>query len=250
MFNLVEACRVTKKQGQEEDFDEACKRCYGVKEEMMSEIWTEEEDGEGRNTSLLIVRLMYDGATHPWLVAHQGIHEIIRATLFVPAVASKEGEGTVLCVFLRDHARRGDNAIKRKFYLKFSTSVEADSFKYAHNRMIEAHQGQICEGRIQEARRMLDKVEKNKKRSSKEKDISNFKNGADFEEKDEGNWKSPPHKKRRVEEEIQKEKNEERRSTTEDETAERIALLNNDTSAFSAVDNAFECTQDPFFADY
>lgn len=245
MYNLVEACRVAKKQGGEDFLDEACRRRYGETEEVMSEIWSEEdEDEEEGNASFLIVRLIDNGTSYPWLVAHRGSCEIIRAPLFVPVVTSNEGEATVLCVFLRDHAYRGDNGIKRKFYLKFATSVEADSFKFTHNRMIEVYQSRGKEG-VQEG---MSEIEDKKR--SRNSSISNCKDdgGQDFGDQEE-ELKSPPHKKRKVEKEAQKEKNEER-SATKNEAAKKTILLKNDESIFSALDDAFECTQDPFSSDY
>jgi len=97
MFNMIEACRVAKLQGGERGEDKgdgSLMRNYGnegEKKENMSEVWENEEE-EG---NFLIVRLIADkddGGTQHWVVAHQGMHQIFRAPLFVPIVETNTKE--------------------------------------------------------------------------------------------------------------------------------------------------------------
>jgi len=137
MFNMIEACRVAKLQGGEEGEEGDGRPCrnYGGENERMSKVWKNEEE-EG---NFLIARLIVDKEEEGqgWVVAHQGIHEIFRAPLFVPIVELNMKE-KVLSLYLRDHANRdAQHGIKRKFWLKFDSIVELSSFKFAHNGILQ-----------------------------------------------------------------------------------------------------------------
>lgn len=111
MFNLVRADRLKKNGGD------------------VSESWTNEDDD-----NYLIIRLINSQGS-PWMVAHHGVYEVFKGTLLLNA----DGDAETLTVALKDHANRGLNCIRRKFILNFSSAVEAQTFKFAHNKMIEEY---------------------------------------------------------------------------------------------------------------
>ena len=86
----------------------------------------------------LIVRLI-SGETYPWVVAHYGTRECFKAPLFVPIQPKDHSQGCYIKLHLRDYANRGKNCIKREFFLEFASDLEAETFKFAHNKMIANH---------------------------------------------------------------------------------------------------------------
>ena len=115
-FNLVQVTRV-KKDGM-----------------TISGRWDNEDED-----NFLIVRLIESNGS-PWLVAHHGIYEVVKGPSFVPVTKCSTNYNTV-CIFLRDHANRGDtNCIQREFQFKFDSLNEADFFLFAHNSFVETKQ--------------------------------------------------------------------------------------------------------------
>lgn len=95
------------------------------------------EKWESDDDKYLILRLVETNGS-PWLVAHHGIYEIVKAPLFVPAVSSSKN-CTSVCIHLRDYANRGDSScIRREFEFEFLSITEASSFVFAHNAFISA----------------------------------------------------------------------------------------------------------------
>ena len=129
MFNMLKCSRV-KKQASNDDGnynDEV----IDLKDEKISEMW--ENDEELR----LVVRLLKNNQL-PWLVSHYGSREIVKAPLVVP-IRPVDVDGRKVSIWLRDFAGRGDNCIKRKFYLEFPSSSEADIFRYGHNKLLNEY---------------------------------------------------------------------------------------------------------------
>lgn len=121
VFNLHKCSRVKKNQSNTKEGEDP----------VFSEIWTNED-----YDNFLIVRLIRH-TTNPWMVAHHGIFEILRAPLVLPAIDLK-GNDRTLCIRLRDYSNRGqDDCIKRSFHLTFSSSYEAEIFKHAHNKLLK-----------------------------------------------------------------------------------------------------------------
>ena len=117
-FNLMQASRVKKNRT------------------TISEEWVSDE-----NDKFLIIRLIETNG-RPWLVVHHGIYEVAKAPLFVPAEISRDDSSSV-CVFLRDHANRGEsNCIRREFKFKFNSLAEARSFVFSHNSFISSNKGE------------------------------------------------------------------------------------------------------------
>lgn len=121
-FNLVQASRV-KKNGLGKE----------TGEEELSEEWVDTNNDDGR---YLIVRLIFEKGTHPWLVCHHGIYEAFKGPLLIPVVKVEEKKELVT-MHLRDFANRGGSqCIRRKFYLKFGSLSEAEGFTFLHNFML------------------------------------------------------------------------------------------------------------------
>lgn len=129
MFNMTQCSRVKKTSSGAEDFDED-----------LSDHW--ENDDELH----LIIRLLDDGG-YPWILSHYGSREIIKAPLVIP-IRGVDVEGKRVSILLRDFSNRGENCIKRKFYLEFPSAVEADIFQYSHNRMLDAYKMELKEGMV------------------------------------------------------------------------------------------------------
>ena len=131
-FNLLKVDRIKKDQ-------DACRghNCCNNKEieEIVSESWEDEND----NDRYLMIRLIFQEGSYPWLVAHHGFSEVFKAPLFVPIVKIEDERNKTLSLFLRDFAGRGNTCIKRKFYLSFRSVTEAESFKFAHNKMLHEY---------------------------------------------------------------------------------------------------------------
>ena len=257
MFNMIEACRVAKLQGGERGEDKgdgSLIRNYGSggeKKENMSEVWENEED-EG---NFLIVRLIADkddGGTQHWVVAHQGMHQIFCAPLFVPIVETNTKE-KALAIFLRDHANRSnENGIKRKFWLKFDSIVELFSFQSTHNAILKGGDFLIAE-------------QKSDKEESKKKEDN-------FYKKDTGKDGSEPAlKKRKISAvlSVDFQEDEERRRAAEkkkehklkapeegkkgneenEDYNKRLAIFEEGDGIHDVGDEDFENTQNPFDID-
>ena len=146
VYNLLHASRIKKG---EEAVD--CLNKKKEEDKVVSEYWEEEND----DNNYLIICLISNEGSFPWLVAHHGIHEIIKAPLFVPIIKDEHKKNT-LSLFLRDFANRGSTCIKRKFYLTFHSSVKAESFMFTHNRMLNAHDEEVlAKKRVEEARKSM-----------------------------------------------------------------------------------------------
>ena len=107
---------------------------YGYNKERTNEIWEDEMDDD----NFMIIRLFYDEQnSYPWLVTHQGVHEVFKGPLFVPVASHDDfsNDKSVLILHLKDSANRGKKSIKRKFYLKFNSVSEAEGFKVTHKLM-------------------------------------------------------------------------------------------------------------------
>ena len=80
--------------------------------------------------------------THGWFATME-YNRSLRDLLFVPIIeAVTEG---VVTLFLRDFANRGENCIKRKFYLTFGSVAEAESFKITHNILLSQYRQERCQ---------------------------------------------------------------------------------------------------------
>ena len=142
MYNMIRSSRVKKVQPQ----PAACtsilsnkSRAAGTSttDELLSEVWDNEDDDK-----YLIIRLIHSKG-YPWLVCHHGIQQVFKGPLFVPIIeAVAEG---VVTLFLRDFANRGENCIKRKFYLTFGSVAEAESFKITHNILLSQYRQERCQ---------------------------------------------------------------------------------------------------------
>jgi hypothetical protein len=128
MFNMMKSSRVKKQQLKNKQ-DGAVIGTTNI-DELLSEEWMNEDED-----NYLIIRLIYHKESYPWLVCHHGIHEIFKGPLYVPIVDQNNDQ---LSLHLRDFANRGEDCIKRKFYLTFGSITEAESFKYIHNSMLSA----------------------------------------------------------------------------------------------------------------
>jgi hypothetical protein len=191
VFNLVKAQRVKKRQDVkrmkgEEGGD------GGEEEEVISASWMNEDDD-----NYLIIRLQFSQG-RPWLVAHHGVFEIIKAPLFVPIVDSNNHNTTnrhTLTLFLRDSAnRRKGSYIQRKFYLQFASFAEAQSFKTAHNLMLTKVRSETERVALEEKK----ELRKKRKKESSKKDEDNGGEG-EKDEKEGDATREPPMKKKRAE---------------------------------------------------
>lgn len=127
LYNLTFCSRVKwNKETKIMDYDKT-----GREEEELGAHWENDDD-----ESHLIVRLIHSNGS-PWILGHYGSQEIFKSPLVVP-ITLKRDEKTVV-ILMRDYAARGNECIRRKFYLSFSSFVEAESFKFTHNLMLCQH---------------------------------------------------------------------------------------------------------------
>ena len=105
-------------------------------EEVISEYWEDEHDGD----HYLIIRVIYSNG-YPWLVVHQGVNEVVKAPLYVPAVFEDDIHlRRTVTLHLRCFANRGNKTcIKRKFYFHFLSEAEAEGFVKVHNSMLKEY---------------------------------------------------------------------------------------------------------------
>ena len=129
MFNMVQCSRVKKKSSNcsanEDDGGSSAAA------EAISELWVNDDKLR------LVLRLLKSDKL-PWLVSHYGSREIMKAPLVIP-IRDDDVEGNKVAIWLRDFAGRGENCIKRKFYLEFPSGIDADIFRYSHNKMLNDH---------------------------------------------------------------------------------------------------------------
>ena len=137
MLNIVTVQRVKKNQkGRKKGEDE-----------IVSQEWSNEDED-----NFLIVRLLQRESnpdeikktSHPWILVHHGIHEIIRGPLVI-FIEETDQIGTRVSLALRDHANRDQNCIKRKFIFDFHNPTDATIFKYAHNLVLNDHYERLTE---------------------------------------------------------------------------------------------------------
>ena len=118
-FNLLEVRRVKKQQkGHEKD-----------KEEVMSEVWFNDE-----NDKFLTLRLFF--TSHPWVLATHGMYEILKGPL---VLAIQDMSDTEVTLKMRDHSGRGLDCIRRKFVLRFHSQTEAKAFAFIHDLTLREH---------------------------------------------------------------------------------------------------------------
>ena len=118
-FNLLEVRRVKKQQkGHEKD-----------KEEVMSEVWFNDE-----NDKSLTLRLFF--TSHPWVLATHGMYEILKGPL---VLAIQDMSDTEVTLKMRDHSGRGLDCIRRKFVLRFHSQTEAKAFAFIHDLTLREH---------------------------------------------------------------------------------------------------------------
>lgn len=213
-------------------------------EEQMSEIWTNEEEEEG---NFLIARLIDEPTSHPWVVAHQGMHQIFRSSLFVPIVETNEKE-KVLSIFLRDHANRGTSrAIRRKFYLKFASENELECFKFFHNSILESSEGrgERGEGGGVDAKRKHRDSEEDVNGDGVDKDR---KSACDSSEEDGG---PPVLKRRKITSSQDEEADDDGDSSGSDKEIfkSKLEMLKRGDGNIDHFDDQFDETQDPFAVD-
>ena len=120
MINLLQVSRVKKNQ---------IGRKAGDKE-LISEEWWSSDDGD----KAITLRLIY--TTHPWLLVHHGVYEILKGPLVLNIQDLDDNKVTVK---MRDHSGRGLNCIRRRFILHFHSKTEAKTFAYAHDLTLKEH---------------------------------------------------------------------------------------------------------------
>ena len=133
MFNMVKCSRVKKQSSNDHDDDNhgSSDEVIVPNDEEISELWENDEELH------LVLRLLKNEQL-PWLVSHYGSREIVKAPLVIP-IRPDDVDGSKVSIWLRDFAGRGDNCIKRKFYLEFPSSSEADIFRYSHNKLLNEY---------------------------------------------------------------------------------------------------------------
>ncbi len=276
-FNLDEVWRVTKKQENDDDPEVKYECPYGGVEQegggkkamKASEVWNNNDGDDG---NFIIVRLIGEQSSHPWVVAHQGMHEIFRASLFVPIFEVNKTD-FVLTLFVRDHANRGTTrSIRRKFYLKFNSMSELEVFQLYHNSILEewnkkkngCDDGQENKNSKEE----VDAAAGRAVQSFKEKDaeIISEDDKQKKEEDDEntrcnGKEEEPhPRKKRKLEEidadtedkenkVIEEKEAKERKHEEEEQYKMKYQQLEHGDGLLDLVDDHFESTQNPFGVD-
>ena len=129
MFNMAKVTRIKK--------DQKKRREGGA--EIVSEIW-ENDDVEKPLTARILQALGTN--SHPWMVVHHGVHEIVKGPLAL-FIDDEEEIGQEVKLTLRDHAHRGNECIKRSFLFKFHHQADAASFVYAHNQSVLYHSHKV-----------------------------------------------------------------------------------------------------------
>ena len=125
MFNMAKVKRIKKDQK---------KRREG-ETEIMSEVW--ENDDVEKPLTIRILQAL-DTKSHPWLLVHHGVHEIVKGPLAL-FIDDEEEIGQEVRLDLRDHAHRGNECIMRSFLFEFHHQVDAASFVYASNQSVLHH---------------------------------------------------------------------------------------------------------------
>ena len=137
MLNMVRVQRMKKKEG--------------GKESNVSQLWEIEDEDD-----YLIVRVFF--TSHPWLIVHHGVNEIVKAPLVV-FIDDEDLVGNQITLSLRDTANRGNECIRRKFIFDFHTHTDAEIFQHAHNLTLLDHSRRVTSNQDGKKRKLYHKNE-------------------------------------------------------------------------------------------
>ena len=186
IFNLKRVLRIKKNQNGLKE---------GPNKEIVSREWQEHEFD--RRLRIRINREL-KANSKPWMVAHHGIYEILKAPLIL-FITKRHGD--TLDVTLRDHSNRGNECIRRKFKLQFHTEVDAKIFQFAHNEMLL--EWSKTKPHKEDKKSLIDLTNKNEEDKKSLIDVTNTKQqerGNGKKEDDEVTCLSyePPQKRRKI----------------------------------------------------